>query len=408
MTLEDAGLVELLGDAESDLVEFKESLSGDAPTKIREAICAFANDLPDRRRPGVVIVGARDDGSVTGLPITDRLLQQLGDMKTDGNILPPPSITVEKRSLRGGDVAVVTVQPSDSPPVRFRGRVHIRIGPRRGIATSQDERILNEKRRYGDIPFDIHPIPSASLEDIDLHFFEYQYLRQAFAREVLEANERSREEQMAAVKMVASADDPTPTVLGILVLGKNPQDFLPGAYVQFLKFDGTEPVANIVDDEDIRGSAPDVLRRLDEKLKSHNRTAVDFVSAPLEKRESLYPMPAIQQLTRNAVMHRAYEATNAPVHVHWFEDRIDITSPGGPFGRVTAGNFGHAGALDYRNPNLADAMKTLGFVQRFGLGILTAQGLLKEAGHPEATFIVDQGSVLTTVRTAGGQEGDMK
>ena len=213
---------------------------------------------------------------------------------------------------------------------------------------------------------------------------------------------------MAAAKMVASADDPTPTVLGILVLGKNPQDFLPGAYVQFLKFDGTEPVADIVDDEDIRGSAPDVLRRLDEKLKSHNRTAVDFVSSPLEKRESLYPMPAIQQLTRNAVMHRAYEATNAPVHVHWFKDRIDITSPGGPFGRVTADNFGHTGALDYRNPNLADAMKTLGFVQRFGLGILTAQGLLKKAGHPEAGFVVDQSSVLTTVRTANRQEGDMK
>ena len=173
---------------------------------------------------------------------------------------------------------------------------------------------------------------------------------------------------MAAAKMVASADDPTPTVLGILVMGKNPQDFLPGAYVQFLKFDGTEPVADIVDDEDIRGSVPDVLRRLDEKLKAHNRTAVDFVSAPLEKRTSLYPIPAIQQFTRNAVMHRAYEATNAPVHVHWFEDRIEINSPGGPYGKVTADNFGSAGAVDYRNPNLADAMKTLGFVQRFGPG----------------------------------------
>ena len=118
--------------------------------------------------------------------LTD-LLQQLGDMKTDGNILPPPSLSVEKRSLFGRDVAIVTVQPSDSPPVRFRGRVHIRVGPRRGVATAQDERILNEKRRYKDIPFDIQPIPSARLDDLDMVYFEHEYLSRAFAREMLEA-----------------------------------------------------------------------------------------------------------------------------------------------------------------------------------------------------------------------------
>ena len=401
MTLGNEELSQLLNDIELDRVEFKESLSGDAPTKIREAICAFANDLPDHCKPGVVFVGVRDaDRTVVGLSVTDQLLRQLADMKTDGNILPPPSITVEKRSLRGKDAAVVTVQPSDSPPVRYRGRIQIRIGPRRGIATAQDERILNEKRRYRDIPFDIQPIPSAVLDDLNSLFFEYQYLQQAFAREILEANDRSREEQLAATKMIASVDDPTPTVLGMLVLGKNPQDFLPGAYVQFLKFDGTEPFSSLADDEDIRGSVSDVLRRLDEKLKAHNRTAVDFVSAPLERRTSLYPIPAIQQITRNAVMHRAYEATNAPVHVHWYEDRIEVTSPGGPFGRVTTDNFGCGGAVDYRNPNLADAMKTLGFVQRFGLGIVTAQRLLKEAGHPEVGFTIDQGSVVATIGTA--------
>ena len=251
MTPEDRGLADLLDDTGSDLVEFEESLAGDAPKRVREAICAFANDLPDHRRPGIVVVGAKDDGSVTGLPVTDGLLQRLGDMKTDGNILPPPSIAVERRSLRGRDVAVVTVQPSDSPPVRYRGTVQVRIGPRNGIATAQDERILNERRRYRDIPFDIHPVRSARLDDIDLYFFDYQYLRHAVASDVLEANERSREELMAAMKMTASIDDPTPTVLAILVLGKSPQDFLPGAYVQFLRFDGTEPVDDIVDDEDI-------------------------------------------------------------------------------------------------------------------------------------------------------------
>ena len=79
----------------------------------------------------------RDDGSATGLPITDELLRQLADMKTDGNIVPPPSIAVRRLTLAGGDAAVVTVVPSDSPPVRYRGAIHIRIGPRRGLARAR-------------------------------------------------------------------------------------------------------------------------------------------------------------------------------------------------------------------------------------------------------------------------------
>ena len=397
-TLDDEFLIQLMRAGESDRVEFKESLRGDAPNRIREAICAFANDLPDHREPGVVFVGVRDDGTPIGLPVTDELLRQLADMKTDGQTVPPPSLAVEKHSLLGKDVAVVTVQPSDSPPVRYRGRIHIRTGTRRGFATAQDERTLNERRRFRDIPFDVQPIPSAALDDINLTQFAYEYLPQAFAPEVLEANERTLEEQLAATKMIAAADDPRPTVLGLLMIGKNPQDFLPGAYVQFLRLDGPELASDIVDNQAFRGSISDIIRRLDEKLEAHNRTAVDVTSGPVERRTSLYPLEAIQQITRNAIMHRTYEATNAPVRVHWFEDRIEIISPGGLFGGVTAGNFGDPGIVDYRNLNVADAMRTLGFVQRFGIGIALARRLLKEAGHPEPEFAFPENHVFVTVR----------
>ncbi len=386
-----------------DRVEFKESLAGDSPRRIREAICAFANDLPDHRRPGYVLVGVRDEGSVSGLPITDELLRQLADMKTDGNILPTPSMTVDKRLISGNDVAVVLVQPSDSPPVRYNGRIHVRTGPRRGLAAGQDERILNEKRRCRDIPFDIRPMASAKLSDISLSRFQDDYLTQAFAPDVLEANERSVQEQLAATKMIAAVDDPTPTVLGILTLGKRPQDFLPGAYVLFLRLDGVElGSGDIVDSLEIRGSIPDALRRLDDKLVAHNRVAVDITSERLERRTNLYPLQAVQQITRNAVMHRAYESTNAPVSVYWYNDRIEVINPGGPFGDVTAGNFGHPGVVDYRNPNLAEAMRVLGLVQRFGYGIPIARRLLREAGHPTPVFNVTDTHVFVETRPSSG------
>ena len=405
-TLNEEELEQLLKGGESTRVEFKESLGGSAPNDIREAICAYANDLPDNRRPGVIFVGANDDGIAVGLAITDELLRQLADMKTDGNIVPPPSLVVTKLAVPEGEVAAVIVQPSDSPPVRLRGRTHIRFGPRRGVATVQEERVLSEKRRFRDIPFDIQPIPSSTLSDLSLTQFVYEYLGQAFAPDVLEANQRSIEEQLAATKMVASPDDPTPTVLGMLVLGSRTRDYLPGAYVQFLRIAGSRLTDPVLDEEAISGTITDVLRRLDEKLNSHNRTSVEFVSSPVEQRESTYPIPAIQQITRNAVMHRSYEGNNAPVHVYWYDDRIEVMNPGGVFGTLTAENFGSAGLTAYRNPNLAEAMKTLGYVQRFGVGIPLARHLLEEAGHPAIEFQADANNVLAVIRSIKGGKGD--
>ncbi len=53
--------------------------------------------------------------------------------------------------------------------------------------------------------------------------------------------------------------------------------------------------------------------------------------------------------------------------------------------------------VDHRNPNLAEALRTLGFVQRFGVGIGTAQRRLSEGGHPPASFEVSDGSGLATL-----------
>lgn len=115
----DIELEVLMSDFESDLVERKAAFDGDAPRAVRQAICAFANDLPDRRRPGVVFIGVRDDGTPAGLEINDALLLKLAHCKTDGNILPLPAMTVGKHTLRGADVAVVTVAPAHSPPVEI-------------------------------------------------------------------------------------------------------------------------------------------------------------------------------------------------------------------------------------------------------------------------------------------------
>lgn len=111
----------LLDDLESDRVERKESWSASVSERGRQAVCAFANDLPDHRKPGVIFVGVRDDGQPSGLPITEQLLTTLADIRSDGHTVPPPSLSVQKRVLKGCEVVVVPVLPADAPPVRYKG-----------------------------------------------------------------------------------------------------------------------------------------------------------------------------------------------------------------------------------------------------------------------------------------------
>jgi ATP-dependent DNA helicase RecG len=74
---------------------------------------------------------------------------------------------VRRVTLDACDVAAIVVEPSANPPVRLEGRTWIRVGPRRAIATAEEERRLVEKRRWGTLPFDAHGVPGATVADLD-------------------------------------------------------------------------------------------------------------------------------------------------------------------------------------------------------------------------------------------------
>jgi len=399
----DEELLRLMEDLESDRVERKESISdGD---KIRQAICAFANDLPGHGEPGVLFVGVNDGGTPTGLTVTDQMLQNLAAMRADGNILPFPPMTVQKRSLRGEDVATVLVQPADAPPVRFKGTAWVRVGPRRAIASPQEERILAEKRRYRDAPADIQPLLGADIQELDLQLFRERYLPGAVSPEVLGDNKRAPESQMASLRMVHLGPPPVPTVMGMIVIGKDPFRYLPMAWVSFLRLAGNDLASEVITSHEIKGPLPRQMDQLDELLRLHVMTAVDITSGDKERQDPDYPIPALQQIIRNAAMHRIYEGTNAPVRIYWYRDRIEIISPGGPYGRVTPENFGHPGVNDYRNPNLAEAMRCLGYVQNFGVGIQIARAAMARNGNPPIEFRVDSRTVVATLPRAEVRRG---
>jgi ATP-dependent DNA helicase RecG len=78
-----------------------------------------------------------------------------------------------------------------------------------------------------------------------------------------------------------------------------------------------------------------------------------------------------------------------------FADHVEIQSPGGLYGEATPENFPTRNS--YRNPIIAEAMKSLGFVNRFGYGVQRAQALLEKNGNPPASYAFDDRSVLVKV-----------
>jgi ATP-dependent DNA helicase RecG len=118
------------------------------------------------------------------------------------------------------------------------------------------------------------------------------------------------------------------------------------------------------------------------------------VSALEEKLLPDYPEWALRELLMNAVMHRNYDS-NSPIRFYAFIDHIEILNPGGLYGEATPENFPTRNS--YRNPVIAEAMKSLGFVNRFGYGVQRAQMLLSQNGNPPAEFEFDQHSFLVRI-----------
>lgn len=391
--LSDEELTRLIRVDESDRVEF--TTAARDMGKLRQAICAFANDLPNHNRPGVLFVGLDDDGGCTDLPIDDDLLQKLGGLRSDGNILPFPSMTVAKKRLLNCHVAVIQVEPSDNPPVKVDGRCWIRAGPRRAQATAEEERRLTEKRRWGNLPFDMHGVAGASVEaDLDMRRFETEYLPAAIPPEVLDENARPPEHQLRALRLVAR--DSTPTVTAILMLGIDPRRWFPGAYIQFVRYNGEAVTDPILDQMELSGTLSDQLREADFLLRRNISTALD-TSGSRHVETPDYPFLALRELTRNAVIHRNYENSNTPVRITWFREHLQISSPGSVYGEVTRENFGKPDAVSYRNPTIAEAMKGQRFMERFGMGIALARKALEDNGNPPPEFRVEDTFVFATV-----------
>ncbi len=375
-------LLVLIKNLETDRVE--KTISIKDSKKFGEAICAFSNDIANNRLPGYLVVGVHDTGEIANIVVDEKLLQSLMDFRTDGRIVPPPSLSVAKFTYPEGEVAVVEVVPSFQPPMRFAGRVCIRIGARRDSANEAEERILSEKRSSFAKTFDTLPCLGSTLEDISIEIFKLTYLPNAIDTQTLIENNREIKQQLSSLKFYDLPKD-CPTHSGILLFGINPRFFLSGAYIQYVRFEGEDETSEFNYEYRFQGDLTSQFKVIRDFIKSQ---VVKTVQKALgEEYIHNYPSDAIEELLFNAIIHRDYQS-NAPIKFYEFSDRLEIINPGGLYGDARPENFPNKN--DYRNPSIAEAAKNLGYINAFNVGVKRAIASLAKNKNPTPLFITEQ------------------
>jgi ATP-dependent DNA helicase RecG len=373
---------------ESDRVEWKES--GRAG-RLLEAVCAMANDLGDTKRPGYVVLGVDNAGTVRGVDSDgglDEQQQALASLVRSSKIQPVPSVDVATRTVAGKTVIVVRVEPYAVPPVvEVDGRAWVRIGTTTQRANQADLQRLSERRPQNRWPFDTRPVVGISLADLELGPLRAQY----------EAD-RDIDGDMATFPAfdawlaqhqfgVVQTDQFVPNAASVLVLGKSPQDTVPAAWLDLVRYGGPDHDASILNRRPATGTVIDQLEvgwawlaaQIETRPEQEAGIRMGFVPD--------YPEEALKELLRNLVQHRLYEGTNAPGRVEWFEDRVEFSNPGGPFMRAAEGEFGtHS---EYRNPLLTRRLVAAGYVQQLGRGVRRARLQLERNGNPPLEVVTD-------------------
>lgn len=395
-----AEIRQLLADIENDRVE--RTISTTNTDKFGQAICAFANDLPNHKQAGYLFLGVNDDGTIHSITVTDELLKNVAAIRTDGNIQPQPSMVVEKVSFPEGDIIVVEVQPLSFPPVRYKGRVWIRVGSRKGIASEADERVLMEKRNSNVQTFDATPCLNATIDDLDLELFEHYYLPKTMPAEELRNDKREVTYQLSALGFYDTRYN-CPTNAGVLMFAKNLRHLFPSAYVQYVRFKGKTRAGDIMMEHEFKDNLCVTLQELDTFIKTTivNRRPIP-VSALREESVVDYPDWATRELLMNATCHRDY-SSNGPIQFYQYDDRIEIMNHGGLYGRATVDNFPNVN--DYRNQIIAEAMKVLGFVNRHSRGVIRVREELErnENGEPIYDFSLGTAVLVTERKSLRGE-----
>jgi ATP-dependent DNA helicase RecG len=251
-----------------------------------------------------------------------------------------------------------------------------------------------EKRNSNVLTFDATPCFNATLDDLDMNLFQFNYLPKTMPADELRNDKREVKYQLSSLGFYDIRFD-CPTNAGVLLFAKNLRRFFPGAYVQYVRYKGKTRAGEILMEHEFKENLFTTLQELDTFIKTTivNRRPIP-VSSLREETVVDYPDWATRELLMNAICHRDY-SSNGPIQFYQYDDRIEILNHGGLYGRATIDNFPYVN--DYRNLVIAEAMKVLGYVNRQSRGVFRVQEDLNENENGEPQYDFSFGTAVMVV-----------
>lgn len=356
--------------------EFK--LEAIHPDDLSAAIVGFAN-----AEGGELIIGVSNDKQIVGVGDTDRLAQYV-DTVAFNNSRPPISTILEIVKYKQRPVMVVHIPRGDQRPYSTnRGVYFIRTSSGRRQATREE--LLRLFQATESMFYDETPLLRLDLSAIDMDAVQ-RFLKDS-SRSMAGA-ELPIERLLRAWRLVY---DGHPTIAGLLLFGRSPQEHLPYAQVNAARIPGTDAANDPSDRKDLSGRLLDVLDQSMRFLNLHLQTPHRIRGLEAEPHPEL-PAEALREALVNALAHRDY-TVRGPIRLFVFDDRVEFHSPGRAPNTMDEEAM-RAGAHVVRNPHIYARFSDAGLVTGAGTGIPRIVRLVRQATRTDVQISLRDFEVL--------------
>ncbi|OQX29992.1 MAG: hypothetical protein B0D92_00790 [Spirochaeta sp. LUC14_002_19_P3] len=385
---------------ESSRVELKASWDAKTTGKqVLKSLCAFANDLQNLNG-GYIVIGVEEYNSQANLPPKGLSSEDLAAAQKwiRGNcnrIDPKYQPVMSPEVVSGKHVLVLWVPASDIRPHRVEddeknGRKYfVRIGSE--SVDAEKNGVLDQLMQLtAKVPFDDRRALDTTTDDLREHKVR-EFLRDIRSGLLDEANTKVLYKNLRIVAPVNGYD--APKNIGLLFFSDNPEQWFPGSRIEIVQY-AADAAGNVLEEKVFRGG-------LHEQLKSALAYLESISSSHLEKQSSSfkvkgwvsYPIPALRESLVNAVYHKSYEATQEPIKVYLYSDRIEIISYPGPVPGIQISHLKqelNMPPVPARNRRIGEFLKELRLAEGRGTGLPKIFKSMRENGSNDPIFDFDE------------------